>query len=155
MAFLDDNGLLYLWSKIKNLVSTAVSSISTAWTDITDKPLWIGDTKPDYTADEVGAISVSAVGAASGVASLDSSGKVPTSQLPSYVDDVIEGYLSDGVFYSDSSHTTAMTGETGKIYIDLSTEKCYRFGGSAYVEISQGENISAITNSEIDTICTA
>ena len=155
MAFLDDNGLLYLWSKIKNLVSTAVSDISTAWADISDKPLWIGDTKPDYTADEVGAISVSAVGAASGVASLDSSGKVPTSQLPSYVDDVIEGYFSDGVFYSDSSHTTAMTGETGKIYIDLSTEKCYRFGGSAYVEISQGETISAITNSEIDTICTA
>ena len=155
MAFLDDNGLLYLWSKITNLVNAAVSSISTAWTDITDKPSWIGDTKPNYTADEVGAISVSAVGAASGVASLDSSGKVPTSQLPSYVDDVIEGYLSDGVFYSDSSHTTAMTGETGKIYIDLSTEKCYRFGGSAYVEISQGGDISAITNSEIDTICTA
>ena len=83
--------------------------------------------KPTYTASEVGAIASSAKGAASGVAELDSNGKVPTSQLPSYVDDVLE-------YSAKSSFPT--TGETGKIYVDTSNNKTYRWSGSAYVEIS-------------------
>ena len=153
MAFLDDNGLLYLWGKIKSAISDATSGLSSAWADITGKPSWIGDSKPDYTASEVGAVPTSDKGAVNGITSLDSSGKVPASQLPSYVDDVEEGYYNDGAFYSDSSHNTQITGETGKIYIDLSTNKCYRYGGSTYVEINAGSSISAITNAEIDTIC--
>ena len=66
-------------------------------------------------------------GANSGLAELDASGKVPTSQLPSYVDDVLE--------YSAKASFPA-TGETGKIYVDTSNNKTYRWGGSAYVEIS-------------------
>lgn len=54
-------------------------------------------------------------------------GKVPSSQLPSYVDDVLE-YSSTSAF--------PVTGETGKIYVDTTTNKTYRWGGSAYVEIS-------------------
>lgn len=76
-------------------------------------------------------------GAASGVAELDATGKVPSAQLPSYVDDTIEGYLSGGKFYKESSHTTQITGEAGKIYVELSTNKTYRWSGSTYVEISQ------------------
>lgn len=76
-------------------------------------------------------------GAANGVASLDSTGKVPSSQLPSYVDDVIEGYYYNGQFYTDSAHTQLITPETGKIYVDLNTNKTYRWGGTTYVEISQ------------------
>lgn len=76
-------------------------------------------------------------GSAGGVASLDSTGKVPSSQLPSYVDDVIEGYYYNGSFYSDSAHTELITPETGKIYVDLDTNKTYRWGGTTYVEISQ------------------
>lgn len=75
-------------------------------------------------------------GAANGVAELDENGKVPSSQLPSYVDDVIEGYYYNSKFYKESSHTTEITGETGKIYVDLSTEKTYRWSGTAFVEIS-------------------
>lgn len=153
MAFLDDNGLLYLWGKIRSAISDATSGFSSAWSDITGKPSWIGDSKPEYTASEVGAVPSSEKGTANGIASLDSSGKVPASQLPSYVDDVEEGYCSGGIFYSDSSYSTQITGEKGKIYIDLSTEKCYRYSGSAYVEISTGGSVSAITNAEIDTIC--
>lgn len=82
-------------------------------------------------------ISTSSVGIANGVAELDSNGKVPSSQLPSYVDDTIEGYLYNSKWYSDSSHTTEVTGETGKIYVDLSTNKTYRWSGSAFVEISE------------------
>jgi len=81
-------------------------------------------------------INNSKIGVASGVASLDENGFVPSSQLPSYVDDAIEGYLNAGKFYKESTHTTQITGESGKIYIDLSTNKCYRWGGSTFVEIS-------------------
>ena len=76
-------------------------------------------------------------GSASGLAELDSNGKVPSSQLPSFVDDVVEGYLSGGKFYKESAHTTEIKGETGKIYIDLSTGKTYRWSGSAFVVISE------------------
>lgn len=77
-------------------------------------------------------------GANSGVATLGADGKVPSSQLPSFVDDVIEGYYYDGKFYEEVAHTTEITPEGGKIYIDLSTEKTYRWGGSTYAEISAG-----------------
>lgn len=76
-------------------------------------------------------------GSANGVASLDSNGKVPSNQLPSYVDDVIEGYYYNGQFYTDSAHTKLITPETGKIYVDLNTNKTYRWSGTTYVEISQ------------------
>lgn len=72
-------------------------------------------------------IPASKKGAANGVAELDSAGKVPSSQLPSYVDDVLE--------YSGKSNFPS-TGETGKIYVDTSTNLTYRWSGSAYVEIS-------------------
>ena len=67
-------------------------------------------------------------GTANGVAELDANGKVPSSQLPSYVDDVLE--------YSAKSSFPA-TGESGKIYVDTTTNKTYRWSGSAYVEISE------------------
>lgn len=54
-------------------------------------------------------------------------GKVPSSQLPSYVDDV-EEYTSKSSFPA--------TGTTGKIYVDTTTNLTYRWGGTAYVEIS-------------------
>lgn len=76
-------------------------------------------------------------GSANGVATLDGNGKVPSSQLPSYVDDVIEGYYYGGKFYTDSAHTQLITPETGKIYVDINTSKAYRWSGSTYVEISQ------------------
>lgn len=66
-------------------------------------------------------------GAVNGVAELDATGKVPASQLPSYVDDVLE--------YDDQAGFPA-TGETGKIYIAKDTNKTYRWSGSGYVEIS-------------------
>ena len=78
-------------------------------------------------ASDVGAIATTAKGAANGVAELDSTGKVPSSQLPSFVDDVLE-------YDKQSSFPT--TGETGKIYIAQDTNKTYRWSGSAYVEIS-------------------
>lgn len=60
------------------------------------------------------------------VATLDASGHVPSSQLPSYVDDVLE-------FASRSAFPA--TGETGKIYVDISANKTYRWSGTTYVSI--------------------
>lgn len=68
-------------------------------------------------------------------------GKVPASELPSYVDDVIEGYYYNGAFYEDSAHTTPLTGETGKIYVDLSSNISYRWSGSAYVSLSKVDDV--------------
>lgn len=81
----------------------------------------------NLTPANIGAIATSAKGAASGVAELDANGLVPSSQLPSYVDDVLE-------YSAKSSFPT--TGETGKIYVDTSTNLTYRWSGTAYVEIS-------------------
>ena len=81
-------------------------------------------------------MAASLKGAANGVAELDANGKVPSSQLPSYVDDVIEGYYHNSKFYKEAAHTTEITGESGKIYVDLSSEKTYRWSGTAYAEIS-------------------
>ena len=67
-------------------------------------------------------------GSNNGLASLDSTGKVPASQLPSYVDDVLE--------YNNRSGFPG-TGESGKIYIAKDTNLTYRWSGSTYVEISQ------------------
>ena len=51
-------------------------------------------------------------------------------------DDVIEGYIYNGKFYKETSHTTEIVSESGKIYIDLSTGKTYRWSGSTFVVIS-------------------
>ena len=80
-----------------------------------------------------GKLSTSLKGAASGLAELDSSGLVPTSQLPSYVDDVLE--------YTNASSFPG-TGETGKIYVALDTNDIYRWSGSAYVKVSDAVSTS-------------
>lgn len=84
-------------------------------------------------------IPYSEKGATNGVAPLDDSKKVPAEYLPSYVDDVIEGYYhTDGKFYYDQAHTNLITGESGKIYVNLANNKAYRWApvGNSYVEIS-------------------
>lgn len=67
-------------------------------------------------------------GKANGLASLDDSGKVPSTQLPSYVDDVLE---------FTQLNQLPKPGESGKIYVVTSTNLQYRWSGSDYVEISK------------------
>lgn len=81
---------------------------------------YIGAALDDYVAkDQIGAFN--------GVAGLDASGKVPSSQLPSYVDDVLE---------YDSRSTFPGTGLSGIIYVAKDTNLTYRWTGGTYVEIS-------------------
>lgn len=67
-------------------------------------------------------------GAPNGLASLNESGIIPSAQLPSYVDDVIE---------VDTFSNLPGTGESGKIYIVQDTNLTYRWSGTGYVEISK------------------
>ena len=103
------------------------------------------------TASRVGYIPTTEKGTANGVAELDNTGKVPSSQLPSYIDDVIDGYYydathfyaqkvvdayyntSDNQFYEDSAFTTLITPVTGYIYKDIPTGDTYEWDGTAYV----------------------
>lgn len=88
---------------------------------------------------------------------------IDSSCLPSYVDDVIEAYPRTGQtelsqnWLSLSSGGSALTPETGKIYVLLgnstnySTNDTFRWSGSTYVKLADG-GVSSITTSEIDTI---
>lgn len=71
---------------------------------------------------------ISTKGQPGGLAELDSTGKVPAAQLPSYVDDVLE-FSTKAQF--------PQTGETGKIYVAKDTNLTYRWTGTQYLEISQ------------------
>ena len=74
-----------------------------------------------------GKVDESREGVANGIATLDANGLVPSSQLPSYVDDVLE-YANEASFPG--------TGETGKLYVDLSDNSVHRWSGTAYVNIT-------------------
>lgn len=90
---------------------------------------------------------VATKGKANGFASLDGNGLVPSSQLPSYVDDVIEAYatydisktgkLSNIKLYSDPDHANPITGESGKIYLNITQDKPsyqFRWSGTQFVD---------------------
>lgn len=86
-------------------------------------------------------------GAASGYAPLDATSKVPTAYLPSYVDDVIEGYYKtlDGLFYTEIEYINLIAGETGKIYVSVDVNKSYRWTGSVYIAMGGGE-VDSVNN---------
>lgn len=92
---------------------------------------WLMQAKTDWSyisnKPSLDFIPTSQKGANSGVATLDANGKVPSGQLPSYVDDVLE-YASRSLFPT--------TGTSGIIYIATDTNLTYRWSGSDYVEIS-------------------
>lgn len=85
-------------------------------------------------------------------------GKIKPSLLPSYVDDVVEGYLNNNKFYktrtgAEGSYTydNQIESEEGKIYVDLATNIQYRFSGTIFSNISSGVIDDTATNSEITT----
>lgn len=99
-------------------------NVSGTWTRIDVQPT------PDVSGIATNAEAIQAIndklGAANGIATLDSNTKVPSSQLPSYVDDVLE-YPSLSDFPAE--------GTSGIIYIATNTNITYRWGGSTYVPI--------------------
>lgn len=101
---------------------------------------------------------------ANGLASLDENGKVPAGQLPSYVDNVIDVYATYDVsdtnevtnikLYTDAGHTTAVVGEAGKSYNDITPDHPgyqFRWSGTTWVQIvSGGLIIGEITGTAFD-----
>lgn len=157
--FLDSNGLSHLWEKIKtwstekfvgkepgkglstNDYTTAEKEKLAGLEKITVDEALSGSSANPVQNKAVHAamgkkLDASLKWAANGVASLDETGKVPAAQLPSYVDDVVEGYASGGKFYEDSGHSKEIACESGKIYVDKENGKTYRWSGAALVEIS-------------------
>ena len=109
--------------------------LPTEWSDIANKPASFPSSVHSHEIADVSGLANALDGKqAAGsyqpagiYATLDLSGKVPSNQLPSFVDDVLE--------FADIT-TFPSTGETGKIYVSLDSGKTYRWSGSVYVEIS-------------------
>lgn len=106
----------------------------------------------ELTSGLAGKVDTSSVGSANGVAELDSNGLVPATQLPSYVDDVLEGtaqnvtetaagtYAATGFILKDE--VTPCTPEEGKTYVDLTSNIQYRWTGSGTNFVSMGTNLT-------------
>jgi hypothetical protein len=100
---------------------------TTSWTGITDKPATFTPSSHSHAISDVTGLQTALDGKqASGTYATLVGGTVPSTQLPSYVDDVLE--------FAATANFPA-TGESGKIYVATGTGKVYRWSGSAYVEI--------------------
>jgi len=124
-------------------VSNVVTGRLIIQTTSGDKVLAIID---DITSSLNDYIPLSQKGVMSGVATLDSSGVIPNSQLPSYVDDILE-------FNTFANFPT--TGETGKMYVAKDTNMVYRWTGTAYIGIAQGVVLGTGTPSAVNTTASA
>ena len=94
-------------------------------------------------ADELATSITQKLGMPNGIATLDSAGNIPASQLPSYVDDVLE-YESVAAFPA--------TGVTDKIYVETTGNTTYRWSGTTYVKITSGEVSSVAGKKGIVTL---
>ena len=105
----------------------------------------------------------SEMGVASGVATLNEQGLIPSNQLPSYVDDVIDCYatynkaddgtLSNINLYSDSEHLNPIEGESGKIYVDITgVDGAYQFRwtGTQFAVVGAPTVIGEVTGTAFD-----
>lgn len=105
----------------------------------------------------------SEIGTANGIATLNEQGLIPSNQLPSYVDDVIDCYatyskeedgtLSNIKLYSDAEHRNAITGESGKIYVDITgSDSAYQFRwtGTQFTVVGAPTVIGEITGTAFD-----
>lgn len=112
------------WTRFNNATSTINSHVTNFQNphQVTKSQIGLSNVTNDAQ------VKRSEMGTNNGVATLDSSGKVVTSQLPSFVDDVLE---------FESKTAFPATGESGKIYVSLDTNLTYRWGGTEYVEISK------------------
>lgn len=188
--YLDTTGLTYFWNKIKTYTNNLLSNKQNIITDldvirngaqkgataiqtetdpifkksvaftITENDITNWNNKPNSNI----VVQKNQIGVANGIAQLDSSGKVPSSQLPSYVDDVIEVYarsgqtpLSKDWFSVNSPSSTAIIPESGKIYLLMNDTENYaintqfRWASTTYQKINDG-GVGSITNEEIDNI---
>lgn len=72
---------------------------------------------------------------------LDENGKIPGDFIPKIFHDVVEGYLYNAKFYEDAQHTKEIVATKAVIYVDLTSDKTYRWTGSAYVLVGDGSKL--------------
>lgn len=89
-------------------------------------------------------------GQANGVCPLDANAKVAAAYLPGYVDDIVEGYYHQSKFWTTSSYTTEITGEAGKLYVDLTTNTTYRWSGTQFTMVSESISIGTTQGTAYD-----
>lgn len=176
-GYTTDQVNIIIWPQQDNDIAqicylTEKYNISTSETNINNKPFvdvsivntHIKDTNNPHkvTKSQIGLENVTndaqvtraEMGVSGGVATLDESGKVPSEQLPSYVDDVVNVYatydvdsigkLSNISLYSDTAHVQPVSPEIEKLYVDItSNSKNYQFiwDGSAYIHTPSGSLI--------------
>lgn len=134
--------------------SAANALINTAIGKLTKASVGLGNVTNDSQ------VKRSEMGTVNGVATLDEQGHVPTSQLPSYVDDVVDVYatytkddagaLTDIKVFSDSDKTQPVTGESGKIYIDVENNSQFRWTGTKYAPVGAPTVIGEIAGTAYD-----
>ena len=141
-------------AKSVKYATSAGSAGAVAWANVSGKPATFAPSEHNhndlyYTEAEVdsklsGKAAASHKHGAADITSVNASaisGVIASANLPSFVDDVVEGYLNGGKFYkekkTDGTYATEITAESGKIYINLNDSKTYRWSGSAYVVISE------------------
>lgn len=144
-----------LGTRIDQEVTARTNADATLKTELTRNIQGVQDALDEFIATKA---------QANGLASLDENGKVPSEQLPSYVDDVIDVYatydksptgdLSNISLFADADHNTPITGEAGKIYQDVTEgEPTYQFRwtGTTWAPIvSGGVVIGEITGTAYD-----
>ena len=129
-SFLDESGVRALWAKVKQRDTDLQSKLTETGELTALKAQRDGDGNVISSTYVKNAVK----GVANGVASLDASGKVPSAQLPGSVDDIVEGQYTNSTTFTPAT-STAPVKQKGIIYFDTSTNKSYRWSGSAYVEI--------------------
>ena len=145
---------------IKNLGDSQTAALEKEIQDRKDADTAL-DTKLQNNIDTLEAkhdAFVATKGQADGFAPLDGNGLVPANHLPSYVDDVIEVYatyevsstggLTNVQLYTDATHQTPVTGESGKIYINVANGEPpyqFRWSGTKFVD----SNTSSLIIGEI------
>lgn len=115
-------------AKSINVTASSVGAYTTA--EVDSKLNGKANSSHTHVAADITSVNASAI-----------TGVIDAAHLPSFVDDVIEGYYSSSKFYktksSDGVYATEITGESGKIYVNLDDNKTYRWSGTAFVVISE------------------
>lgn len=163
----DTDTLQSILSDLKNEISQNITEIESNLTShINNK-----NNPHNVTKQQVGLSNVtndaqvkrSEMGTANGIATLNEQGLIPSNQLPSYVDDVIDCYatyskeedgtLSNIKLYSDAGHQNAITGESGKIYVDITgSDSAYQFRwtGTQFAVVGAPTVIGEVTGTAFD-----
>lgn len=127
------------WENIVGIPEEDIMNVQADWDETDTASDAFIKNKPTIpeTAEDVGAIPATEKGAANGVATLDENSKIPAAQLPSYVDDVIDGTFVDETTFNDLDGNP-VTPESGVIYVDVDTLKVYRWSGTIFAQINGG-----------------